>query len=256
MGEGGATRFRDVRRYAEVDSTNRVVADLARDGTPEGVVIVADHQTAGRGRWGRRWEAPPGSSLLVSVLLRPIIDPPAVPLVTLGAGVAAAEAAAAVTGVPVELKWPNDVMAGDGKLGGILTELVPGGPVAAVVVGLGLNVNWEGPMPDGATALNQLTGHGVDPGALLEAFLCGLGAVADQLETPGGPRAVLDRYCELSSTLGRMVTITGPGGELVGRARAVGVDGRLVVETPDGARRAIAAGEVTHLRDRPPDLVR
>jgi len=124
-------RFSDVRRFAEVDSTNRVAADLVRGGAVDGLVVVADHQTAGRGRQGRRWESEPGTSLLVSVVLRPV---PA--LVTLAAGVAAAEACAAVAGAGVRLKWPNDVMADEGKLGGILSELVGD----AAIVGLGMNL--------------------------------------------------------------------------------------------------------------------
>ena len=212
-----AGRFADVRWFAELDSTNRLAADLARAGAPDGVVVGADHQTAGRGRRGRTWESRPGASLLVSVVLRP-----APALVTLAAGVAAAEACEAVAGVAVELKWPNDLLLDGAKLGGILSELVGD----AAVVGLGLNLAWA---PAGAASL----GPGVDRHALLHAYLARLG-------TPG---AVLDRYRERCTTLGRRVRVELPGRAVEGVATAVADDGRLVV---DG--RPIAAGDVIHLR--------
>ncbi|MDQ4131946.1 MAG: biotin--[acetyl-CoA-carboxylase] ligase [Actinomycetota bacterium] len=241
MGDGGASRFADVHRHREVDSTNRVVADLARQGAAEGLVVIADHQTAGRGRWGRRWDAPPGSSLLVSVLLRPR------PLVTLASGIAAADACASAAGVAAGLKWPNDLMAGDRKLGGILTELVTDGPAPAAVVGVGINVNWTGALPGGAVSLNHLTGEAVERDLLLDAFLTQLDAVLNELDGPDGPTAVVDRYRELSGTLGRTVTVSTPRGDIVGWAADVGREGQLVLETDDGRRHEVAAGIVTHV---------
>ena len=210
-------RFSDVRWFPEIDSTNRLAAELARDGAADGLVIGTDHQTAGRGRRGRAWESRPGTSLLVSVVLRPVP-----PLVTLGAGLAAADACEAVAAVPVRLKWPNDVMSADGKLGGILSELVGD----AAVVGLGLNLGWA---PTGAACL----GPDVDRDALLDAWLTGL----------DGPGDVLLRYRERCSTLGRRVRVELPGETIEGVADEVDEDGRLVV---DG--RPIAAGDVLHLR--------
>ena len=210
-------RFSDVRWFAEVDSTNRLAADLARAGAPDGVVVGADHQTAGRGRRGRTWEARPGSALLVSVVLRPVPT-----LVTLAAGVAAAEAGEAVAGTAVRLKWPNDLLVGDGKVGGILSELVGG----AAVVGLGLNLAWA---PEGAACL----GPDVDRDALLAAYL-------DGLDRPGD---VLGRYRARCSTLGRRVRVELPGTTVEGVAGDVDDEGRLVV---DG--RKITVGDVVHLR--------
>ena len=112
----------DVRRHADLDSTNRQAADLARAGAPEGVVVVADHQTAGRGRLGRVWDAPPGSSLLMTVLLRPALDAARLHLVTMAVALAAADACAEVAGFVPELKWPNDLVVQDRKLAGILAE--------------------------------------------------------------------------------------------------------------------------------------
>ena len=210
------TRFSDVRWFSEVDSTNRVAADLARAGAADGVVVGADHQTAGRGRRGRTWESRPGASLLVSVLLRP-----APPLVSLAAGVAAAEACEAVAAVPIRLKWPNDVLSGGEKVGGILCELVGG----AAVVGLGLNLAWA---PPGAASL----GADVDRNRLLAAFLAAL-------DDPGD---VLGRYRARCDTLGRRVRVELPVSTVEGVATEVDDDGRLVV---DG--RAIVAGDVVHV---------
>ncbi|HVL06477.1 MAG TPA: biotin--[acetyl-CoA-carboxylase] ligase [Acidimicrobiales bacterium] len=216
MGET-AGRFADVRWFAELDSTNRLAADLARAGAGDGVVVGADHQTAGRGRRGRTWESRPGASLLVSVILRP-----APALVTLAAGVAAAEACAAVAGAAVSLKWPNDLLLDGLKLGGILSELVAG----AAVVGLGLNLAWA---PAGAACL----GAAVDRHAVLDAYLAGL-------EAPGD---VLARYRDRCTTLGRRVRVEAPGGAVEGFATGVDEHGQLVV-----GGRAIAAGDVIHLR--------
>lgn len=214
------TRFADVRWRAEVDSTNRLAADLARAGAPDGTVVGAEHQSAGRGRRGRAWEAEAGSSLLVSVILRP---PP--PLVTLAAGLAAAEACHAVAGVTATLKWPNDVMGPAGKLGGILAERVAG----AAVVGLGLNVDWLSPLPPGAAAL----GPGVDRVELLVAWLSALDRQGD----------VLPEYRARCTTIGRRVRVELPGGTVEGTAEWVDDDGALVV---DGRR--LTAGGIVHLR--------
>lgn len=216
------TRFADVRWFAEVDSTNRIAAALARDGAADGLVVLADHQTDGRGRRGRSWEAPPGSSLLASVLLRP---PP--PLVTLAAGLAAADACAEVAGIVTELKWPNDVLAAGGaKLAGLLAEAVGD----AVVVGLGLNVDWGAtPLPAGATSL----GRAVDRVALLAAWLRGLAEPGD----------VLSRYRSRCATLGRRVRVELPDGTVEGVATDVDDEGRLVV-----GGREISAGNLVHLR--------
>jgi len=149
-----ATRFTDIRWLPETGSTNADALELAAAGAPEGLVVVADHQTAGRGRLARTWEAPPGASLLVSVLLRPDLEPADAHLAVSAMAIAAAEAVAEVAPLHPVLKWPNDllVMSGakyDGrKLGGILAEaVIEGDRLGAVVVGLGLNVNWPADLP-------------------------------------------------------------------------------------------------------------
>ncbi len=162
------TRFGPIRRFADIDSTNRYLLDEARTGAHEGAVAVADYQSAGRGRLGRRWEAPPGANLLMSVLLRPTLAIEELHLCTVAVALAAADACERVAGVVPELKWPNDLMVGGRKLAGILAEALPGrsGPVSAspttpaVVVGLGLNVGWPPPDPPGRPCSG---GHRVHP---------------------------------------------------------------------------------------------
>ncbi|MGH9066429.1 MAG: biotin--[acetyl-CoA-carboxylase] ligase, partial [Acidimicrobiales bacterium] len=172
-----ATRFADLRWFDTVDSTNAWLLARAREGAPEGLVAVADHQGSGRGRLGRSWCSPPGASLLVSVLLRPLLDAEHLYLATAVVALAASDACRRETGVSPELKWPNDLTLGGGKLAGILAEADVGASgIRAVVVGLGLNANWppgaEDPaLPPGAVALNQAVGFDVDRGRLLVAML-------------------------------------------------------------------------------------
>jgi BirA family biotin operon repressor/biotin-[acetyl-CoA-carboxylase] ligase len=245
-----------ITRLDETDSTNRVVLDLARGGEPEGAVVVADHQTAGRGRLGRSWQAPPGASLLVTVLLRPTIAVADAHLVTIAAALAAADACAAVAGVRPVLKWPNDlVVERDGttrKLAGLLAEsVVRAGRVDAVALGMGLNVQWPAELPDDlvpiATALNHEVGHDVDREAVLRGWLDCLDDRYSRLTAPGGTDALLAAYRVACGTLGRAVRVELAGETLHGTALDVTREGHLVVDV-DGTRRVVTAGDVVHLR--------
>jgi BirA family biotin operon repressor/biotin-[acetyl-CoA-carboxylase] ligase len=265
------SRFGDVRWVPETGSTNADALALARDGEPEGIVLVADHQTAGRGRQGRTWEAPPEASLLVSVLLRP---PSGVAgLVTMAVSVAAAAALDAVAGFAPRIKWPNDlVWPGDGtapdrKLGGILAEAdwPARSPAAAgwsppapdervvVVAGMGLNVNWPADLPedlhDIAVAANHIAGHPIEREALLVAFLEQLVAAYHDLLEGSGASALLGRWRERSATLGRRVRVDLGVDDVTGTAVDITTDGHLVVQTDEGDRRTIAVGDVVHLRN-------
>jgi BirA family biotin operon repressor/biotin-[acetyl-CoA-carboxylase] ligase len=233
-------RFDDVRWVDETDSTNSRLLDEARAGAAEGVVLVADHQTAGRGRLGRRWEAPPGSSLLVSVLLRPDVPLRRAHLVTMGAGLAAAEACEEVAGVRPDLKWPNDLLVGDAKLAGLLAEsVVEGERLQALVVGMGLNLSVA---PEGATALADHAGRPVERRPLLDAWLARLDSRLDALD------GVLADYRPRCATLGREVRVERPaGGDLTGTAVDVTDAGHLVVEG-GGGRVEVAVGDVVHVR--------
>jgi BirA family transcriptional regulator, biotin operon repressor / biotin---[acetyl-CoA-carboxylase] ligase len=259
------SRFADLRWVATTGSTNADVVALLADGSAPaaggtagaGVVLVADHQTAGRGRLDRTWEAPPGSSVLMSVGL-PLdgIAPERRTLLTSALALAVTDAVA-----ELRIKWPNDLVAvavghdgGDRKVGGILAEAhaVPGRG-AWVVIGLGLNVNWPA-IPDElsaiATSLNLLRGAAVDRDDVVAAVLSAFDRTWLPLLAPaaGAPTGLLDAYRERSATLGRPVRAELPSGELVGTAVDVEPSGALVVEDADGRRHTVTAGDVVHLR--------
>jgi BirA family transcriptional regulator, biotin operon repressor / biotin---[acetyl-CoA-carboxylase] ligase len=263
-----------------VDRTGSTNADLlarALDGAPEGMVLAAEEQSAGRGRMGRAWVSPPRAALTFSLLVRSAAVPPArrgwLPLL---AGVAVATAVTAVTGVQTRLKWPNDVLTGHAKLAGILAEAAGD----AVVVGVGLNVSTEsgelpppGPGALPATSL-RIAGSAAPEGAgsaapegagsaapaiavpareaLLIAILggferwyqawCGAGGDPDRCGLRAG-------YTELSGTIGRRIRAELPGGQVLsGLAVGVDPDGRLLVRVSSGTVLPVAAGDVLHLR--------
>jgi BirA family biotin operon repressor/biotin-[acetyl-CoA-carboxylase] ligase len=245
--ESGLWRSIDV--VESVGSTNADLLAAAGDGAPEGTVLVAEYQETGRGRLDRVWTSPPRAGLTVSLLLRP--DVPAarrgwLPLLT---GVALAEAVREVTGVLSSLKWPNDLLAGDGrKLAGILAE--SNGP--AVVVGVGLNVNTAAEeLPDGGTSLARVLGAPLDRQPLLLGFLRAfehrylrwVGRLGDPVSSQ-----LAQDYLAWSSTVGTTVSVALPDGTRVeGVAESIDWDGRLVVATPGGTVE-LASGDVRHVR--------
>jgi BirA family transcriptional regulator, biotin operon repressor / biotin---[acetyl-CoA-carboxylase] ligase len=253
-GPGGSSGlWTSVRVVASTGSTN---ADLLARGGPEGQVLVAEEQTAGRGRAGRTWVSQPGASLTFSVVLRPASVPPSargwLPLLT---GVAVAAGVRSAAGVEARLKWPNDVLAGDRKLAGILAEQSPDGE--AVVVGVGLNVaTSESALPVSPSGLpaTSLLVEGADVGreALLAEILRSLehwyvGFSADPDPVRSG---LLAEYRAACATLGRQVRVELPAGRvLAGRAEDVDASGRLLVRPPGAASAtAVSAGDVVHLR--------
>ena len=257
--------WREIRVVTETGSTNADLLAVAREGAREGVVLVAEAQTAGRGRMGRRWTSPPRAGLTFSVLLRPYGIPAAllgwVPLLT---GTAVAAAIKAVAAVDTSLKWPNDVLAGEAKLGGILAERSG----SAVVVGIGVNVyQRRAELPgDGTTSVLLETaattaaagaaGGATRPDLRTRVLVAVLAALSDRYLTwrdqfsPGDAEAsgLRQEYLGWCTTLGREVTVTLPGGKAVAGA-AVGVDwaGRLEVSTISGTV-PVSAGDVVHLR--------
>lgn len=197
-------------------------------------MAVADHQTAGRGRLGRTWEAPAGASLLTSLLLRPDLPPERRHLVT--TAVALAGAAAIAEAAP-QLKWPNDLLVGNRKVAGVLAE-VDGD---AVVVGIGINLNWEGDPPANGIAVNQVVGHPVDRDAVLDALLAGL---ADRY---GRWDAVAAEYRRRCSTINREVRVELSDETFTGVAADVNDDGHLLVDV-GMCLRTVTAADVVHLR--------
>jgi BirA family transcriptional regulator, biotin operon repressor / biotin---[acetyl-CoA-carboxylase] ligase len=249
--------WRDIRVIQETRSTNAILLDEARAGAAEGLVLVAESQTAGRGRLGRSWSSPPRAALTCSVLLRPEAVPPSdrawLPLLT---GIAVAAALRAEAHVTAGLKWPNDVLVADRKIAGILAEAHGD----AIVAGVGLNVTLtraELPVPT-ATSLLLENAACLDRERLLAAVLtelasrytawtAGRGAAppGTGARRPGNPRAEYLSWCV---TIGREVRVELPGGAvLTGTAADVDEIGRLAVRTGAGTR-LVGAGDVVHVR--------
>lgn len=220
-----------VRWVAETGSTNADLLAAGADGAPHRTVLVADHQTAGRGRLDRRWEAPPGANLLVSILLRDVTDHPH--LITQRVALAAVLACRRVAGVEATLKWPNDLLLRGAKLAGILAQAATAADEPFVVVGLGLNVGWA---PPEAARLGAPTNPRALLRSLLEAF--------DEL-----PDDITGLYRSNLSTIGQLVRVELPGERFVaGRALDVEGDGRLVVLDDCAVTHRIDTGDVVHVR--------
>ncbi|MEU7917645.1 biotin--[acetyl-CoA-carboxylase] ligase [Micromonospora zamorensis] len=255
---------------AETGSTNADVAEAARAGEPEGLVVVAEQQTAGRGRRGRVWQSPARAGITTSVLLRPgeaVPDRGWLPVTPTGygwlpllAGVALVEAVARLAELEASLKWPNDLLIDDAKCAGVLAEVVPGrspDEPSAIVLGIGLNVTLradELPVnPTGlpATSLQLAGAVATDRDPLLRALLRSVAEWYDRWRSAGGDAVasgLRDAYLAACGTVGREVRVLLPDGEvLTGTATGVDRDGQLQVATPT-ATRTLAAGDVLHLR--------
>jgi BirA family biotin operon repressor/biotin-[acetyl-CoA-carboxylase] ligase len=227
-----------VVRVGTVESTQSVAFALAEAGAPDGTVVVADHQTAGRGRRGRRWLDEPGASFLVSMVLRPQARLAELPRLSYVAAVAAAEALRQVAEVPVRLEWPNDLVVRGRKVGGILLESRVSGGRPLVVVGVGINLHQRTFPPElgpRATSVVLETGRLVDRETLLAAWLEAFARWRRRWETEGFD-PVRQRWQALSDTLGRWVAVEGAEGV----ATALDDAGALVVVTPQGPRRVLA----------------
>jgi BirA family transcriptional regulator, biotin operon repressor / biotin---[acetyl-CoA-carboxylase] ligase len=248
---GGAGIDAPPRYLDETPSTNTVALALAEEGAPEWTVVAAGHQTAGRGRLGRAWASAPGRSLLFSVVLRPSLPPERAPLLSLLAAAEMVEACPRPPEEPVRAKWPNDLLVGERKVGGILPEArVEGGELGHLVLGVGMNVSMtEEDFPEEilvtATSLG-LEGASIEPGDLLRRFLAGFRASYRPIDPDFGVHVVAG-YQGVCATIGRLVrarTVTGD--EVEGLAVAVDSDGSLVLER-EGERHSVAFGEVVHL---------
>jgi BirA family biotin operon repressor/biotin-[acetyl-CoA-carboxylase] ligase len=240
----------------QIGSTNDLAKDLASEGAPEGTVVVADEQTAGRGRLGRRWLAPPGSALLCSILFRPTLPLRNAPQLTMVCALAAADAVATVARLDVALKWPNDLIVATGgrgeaaawrKLAGLLTETgVMGDRLDFVVVGIGLNANVPAEVlpqiAPRATSLRAETGREADREALLASLLAGIERRYAALQAGQSPHT---EWAARLATLGRSVRATTPQGPVEGVAEAVDAAGALLVRAADGTLHRLVAGDVT-----------
>ncbi len=241
----GVLLGRQIHYHASIGSTNDEARRLAFAGAPEGTLVIADEQTAGRGRLHRRWWAPPGTSLLFSLIFRPSLAPAQAQQLTMCAGLAAAEAIQAQTGLDVRLKWPNDVVWEGHKLGGILTELETDGErLVYAVVGMGLNVNLDVAAlpPLSAPATSLLAGHPVDRLSLLLAILGHWEARYRRLQQGVSP---YEDWAARLVTVGQQVQVSQGDRLLEGYATGVESDGALLLRYADGRVERIWGGDVT-----------
>jgi len=233
--------------YPRVGSTNDEAKRLAEDGAPEGTLVVADEQTAGRGRLQRTWWAPAGTALLMSLILRPDLAPHQAQRLTMLCSLAICDAIAGTTGLVPAVKWPNDVLLRGRKVCGILTELGIEGPrLAYAVVGMGVNVNVDfggaGELTLTATSLAQELGREVSRLELLRAILINVEERYARLRAGESPHA---EWAARLATLGQRVIVTTPTEQLSGIAEGVDADGALLLRDENGVLRHILAGDVT-----------
>lgn len=244
---------RQIEYRETVGSTNDLAKQLARGGAPEGLLVVADEQTAGKGRLGRAWTTPPGAALAMTLVLRPNLPPYDAPRITLVAAVAVAEAVREVTGLPAGIKWPNDLQLGGRKFCGILTEMeAEMERISFVVCGMGLNANLPRELlpaefRESATSLMAEAGAKVARAGLVRAVMARFEEAYDQL-IAGRFDQVLARWRALSVTLGQQVRVLSVTGAptLEGTAVDVAEDGALLVrEAATGQVHRVLAGEVS-----------
>jgi BirA family biotin operon repressor/biotin-[acetyl-CoA-carboxylase] ligase len=234
--------------YSEkVDSTNTRALELAASGSPEGTLVVAEAQTSGRGRKGRQWHSPGQGGIYLSVILRPPISPLEAPKMTLLAGIAAAEAVLGLAPLDVHIKWPNDLLIGHRKVAGILTEIASDmDRVSHVVTGIGFNVGTKGFPPELeniATSLFLEAGREFSRAALCCSFLEHYEDYYTRF-VKGENRLILERWKELSRTIGGRFNFEISGRRQEGIVLDMEPDGNLLVETTDGARHRIFSGDL------------
>lgn len=243
---------REVMLFDRVDSTNRIALEMASQGLPGGIVILAEAQEKGKGRLGREWFSPEGMNLYFSLLLRPYQPVRDFPLFSLATSVALVEAIQRMTGLAVQIKWPNDIILGDKKLAGILLESeVRGEQAPPLVIGIGVNVNigltdFPPELQKTATSLQIALGRPVDrTDLLIEIF----NRSAEQYRLVEDKALLIQSVRRHCQTLGKRVRVQTARQEFEGWAEDLQEDGALLIRMGDGKQRRILVGDVTHLRE-------
>ena len=241
-----------ILRFDSLLSTNTEAIAQARSGAPEGLIVVAREQTRGRGRQERTWVSPMDAGLYCSTLLRPRVQRDVWPLLTLMAAVAVHNALEKTCALRTDIKWPNDMLADEGKLCGILAEAVETPRGAACVVGIGINLTddaFPSEIGHAATSIEAMTGMRYDAETVLRALVASLAEGYRLLHETGGVRATLQAWLQASSYAeGKRVRVETETEVFEGTTRGLAADGRLRVETSHGEIRFVGAGDVTHLR--------
>lgn len=235
----------DIVYFKEIDSTNRYAKKLAGQGAAHGTMVLADTQTAGRGRRGRGWISPAGESIAMSLILRPDVPPAQVARLSLLTALAVANAIGRVTGLDVRIKWPNDIVAGGRKVCGMLMEMdATPEKVASVVAGVGINVHqtqFPEEIAHSASSLDLLAGRRISRADIVRAFLQEYERVWAL-----GDEAMMRAYCARSATIGQRVQVIGLNGTYTGTAQDVTESGSLLVRADeDGGVREVLAADVS-----------
>ena len=240
---------RDVRYFASIDSTNLYARRLGEEGAPEGILVIADEQTAGRGRSGRSWSTPPGSAIAMTLLLRPKIMPERISMVTLVMGMAVARAVRELYGLDAGIKWPNDVVVGGKKICGILTEMSSEmTAVNYIVIGVGINANvkeFPEEISATATSVSLETGKDAVRAELIAAVMKAFEEYYESFTADADMRSLKDAYNAMLVNVNRQVRVLEPGNEYTGEALGIDEAGRLLVKCEDGSVSRVYAGEVS-----------
>jgi BirA family biotin operon repressor/biotin-[acetyl-CoA-carboxylase] ligase len=257
---------REIIFFDTINSTNTYAMELADMGYPEGTVIIADAQTGGKGRLGRKWLSPQGKNLYMSTILRPVILPRDAAILTLMSAVACASAIKRLSSVPASIKWPNDIMVSDRKLGGILTEIKADMErIFHAVIGIGININLEAEdMPDEIKAcatsikIEQKSRRAeVQNSSDFSRTLIAIEIIKEldrwySMLLNSGKKPVIEEWLKLSSTIGRAVKVTVGNNVFTGIAGTIDEEGMLMLKLPDNTVKKISAGDVTVLKGAMP----
>lgn len=234
-----------------VSSTNTVAKEKAAQGYSEGMVIIADQQTAGKGRLGRSWESPPGTGIWLSIVLRPEISPPEAPFITILAALAVARALEKTVGITPGIKWPNDIVLEKAKVCGILTEMsAEMERINYIIVGIGINVNQDifdfpEEIRDKATSVKTVVGHTVDRKAIVMKVLEYFEKFYFSALQEGSKKKLVEEYRQYSLTLGSQVKVICQNQTITGKALDITEKGELIVQTENGEKITVFSGEVS-----------
>jgi BirA family transcriptional regulator, biotin operon repressor / biotin---[acetyl-CoA-carboxylase] ligase len=233
--------------FDSIDSTNNCAKAVAGCGAKEGTIIIAEHQTAGKGRLGRQWEANPNENLIFSIVLRPRLSPDATNLLPLYVAVALSQAIERMTGLTVECKWPNDLLINNRKVAGVLIEAsTKNGGIEHVVIGVGVNVNqhrFAGELQSKATSLKLALGREVDRAALFQEILSSLESNYNSIMSDG-LQSIVPTWLSRSSMVNRKISVSERGTVISGIVKGLSNEGGLVLKTAT-AERTLYAGDVT-----------
>ncbi|MEK7735684.1 MAG: biotin--[acetyl-CoA-carboxylase] ligase, partial [Nitrospirota bacterium] len=244
--------------HESIDSTNTLAMELAEKGVPHGTVVIADRQLKGKGRLGRTWFSPPKGNIYMSVIVRPEIEPKDATLLTIMSAISCARAVRNSTGIEVKIKWPNDLMVSERKLGGILTEMKSDQDrIVFAVIGIGINVNASlDAFPSdvraaAASVIEELRkGKGIKGDSPEISRTLIIAAILNELERwfkvliKGGRIQLINEWKKLSSTLGRKVKVVSGKDAISGIAEDIDDEGMLILRLPSGGLKKISAGDV------------